>query len=89
MEIDVERMRAVRDAVGAAVELLIDANQGWTPPQAIAALKRMAGPTRLELATSGVTGRGSSPGKPRHSGPFRWVSQRLPKANTLLLCTAR
>jgi len=28
MEIDVERMRAVRDAVGAAVELLIDANQG-------------------------------------------------------------
>ncbi len=42
IEIDVERMQAVRNAVGAAVGLRIDANQGWTPPHAIAALKRMA-----------------------------------------------
>lgn len=38
---DVERVRAVREAVGAGIRLRIDANQGWTVPKAISALKRM------------------------------------------------
>lgn len=40
-ERDVDRVRAVRRAVGEDVELQIDANQGWTPEQAVAALRRM------------------------------------------------
>ncbi len=38
---DVERVRAVREAVGEGTRLRIDANQGWTVPQAISTLKRM------------------------------------------------
>lgn len=39
---DVVRLRAVRRAVGDSVKLRIDANQGWTVPQAVYALKRLA-----------------------------------------------
>ena len=39
---DVERVRRIREAVGEAIALRIDANQGWTPQEAIWALRRMA-----------------------------------------------
>ena len=38
---DVARVEAVREAVGPGAKLRIDANQGWTVPQAISTLKRM------------------------------------------------
>ena len=38
---DVARVEAVREAVGPATKVRIDANQGWTVPQAVATLKRM------------------------------------------------
>ncbi len=38
---DVARVEAVRDAVGAGATIRIDANQGWTVPQAISTLKRL------------------------------------------------
>jgi len=39
---DVRRVRAVREAVGDAVAVRIDANQGWTRAQAVWSLERMA-----------------------------------------------
>jgi L-alanine-DL-glutamate epimerase-like enolase superfamily enzyme len=39
---DVERVKRIREAVGDETELRIDANQGWTPRQAIEVLKKMA-----------------------------------------------
>lgn len=41
--VDVERVRAIREAVGDDIALRIDANQGWTVPQATWALAAMAG----------------------------------------------
>ena len=38
---DAARVQAVREAIGKAVRLRIDANQGWTVPQAITALRKM------------------------------------------------
>ncbi len=38
---DFERLRAVREAIGDAIALRIDANQGYTVPQAIYALKKI------------------------------------------------
>ncbi|MEM3622961.1 MAG: dipeptide epimerase [Candidatus Bathyarchaeia archaeon] len=38
---DVERLRLIRDAVGEDIQIRIDANQGWTPKQAIEALNKM------------------------------------------------
>lgn len=38
---DVERVRAVRAAVGPGVRIRIDANQGYDPPTAIAVLRRL------------------------------------------------
>jgi len=40
-DIDAERVQAVREAIGKDVSLRIDANQGWTVPQAIYALRKM------------------------------------------------
>jgi L-alanine-DL-glutamate epimerase-like enolase superfamily enzyme len=40
-DLDVARMQAVRSAVGEETSLRIDANQGWTVPQAVSALRRM------------------------------------------------
>jgi L-alanine-DL-glutamate epimerase-like enolase superfamily enzyme len=37
LEEDVARVRAVREAIGPNVDLMLDANQGWTPPQAVRA----------------------------------------------------
>ncbi len=39
---DVDRVRAIRKAVGEEVALRIDANQGWTRSEAVWALQRMA-----------------------------------------------
>ncbi|MDR1651985.1 MAG: dipeptide epimerase [Synergistaceae bacterium] len=41
-EIDFERIKAIRDAVGRAPKLRIDANQGWKPGEAVRTLNRMA-----------------------------------------------
>ncbi len=38
---DVERIRLIREAVGGDIEIRIDANQGWTPKQAIEVLNKM------------------------------------------------
>ncbi len=38
---DMARLEAIRDAIGYDRAISIDANQGWTVPQAISALKRM------------------------------------------------
>ena len=40
---DVRRMQAIRQAVGDGFPIRIDANQGWDPPQAVLALRDMAG----------------------------------------------
>lgn len=39
--LDIERMKAIRDAVGYDVELRIDANQGWNAKEAIYTLRKM------------------------------------------------
>jgi L-alanine-DL-glutamate epimerase-like enolase superfamily enzyme len=38
---DVERMRAVREAVGPAVRLRVDANQGWSPREAVRTVRSL------------------------------------------------
>jgi o-succinylbenzoate synthase len=38
---DVERIRLIREAIGNGAQIRIDANQGWTPQQAIQALNKM------------------------------------------------
>ena len=38
---DVARLQAIRDAVGYEIEIRIDANQGWSVPQAVYALRKM------------------------------------------------
>ena len=38
---DVERIRHIREAVDEDIQLRVDANQGWTPEQAIEALNKM------------------------------------------------
>jgi L-alanine-DL-glutamate epimerase-like enolase superfamily enzyme len=38
---DAERIKMIRNAVGSKTQLRIDANQGWTPKQAIEALNKM------------------------------------------------
>lgn len=38
---DIERMKAIRRAIGYDVDLRIDANQGWKPKEAVKALRRM------------------------------------------------
>jgi L-Ala-D/L-Glu epimerase len=40
-ETDVARVRAIREAVGYDINLRIDANQGWSVPQATEALRKM------------------------------------------------
>lgn len=39
--VDLERMKAIRKAVGYDVKLRIDANQGWKPKEAVKALRKM------------------------------------------------
>ncbi len=44
---DVERIRAIREAVGYEIPIRIDANQGWLPEEAIATLKALE-PYRIQ-----------------------------------------
>ncbi|MGY3676402.1 mandelate racemase/muconate lactonizing enzyme family protein [Streptomyces sp. TE33382] len=41
IDVDVQRVLAVREAVGPSVYLRLDANQGWTPKQAVSAIRQM------------------------------------------------
>ncbi|MBI1845525.1 MAG: hypothetical protein HY294_15655 [Candidatus Rokubacteria bacterium] len=41
VEVDVERVRRIREAVGAAVSLRVDANQGWDRPTARRAIRAL------------------------------------------------
>lgn len=50
---DFARLEAIRDAVGPRIAIRIDANQGWTVPQAVYALNKMA-PLRIELCEQPV-----------------------------------
>ncbi len=52
---DIKRMQAIRGAVGYDVDLRIDANQGWTPKEAVYTLRKMedAG-LRIELVEQPV-----------------------------------
>lgn len=47
-ETDVSRVRAVRAAIGDDITLMIDANGGWTEPQALDCIRRLAD-CRIEL----------------------------------------
>jgi L-alanine-DL-glutamate epimerase-like enolase superfamily enzyme len=42
VDLDVARVRAVREAVGEGVGIRVDANQAWDPTTAVAAINRMA-----------------------------------------------
>ena len=50
---DFARLAAIRDAVGPGVAIRIDANQGWSVPQAVHALRRME-PLAIELCEQPV-----------------------------------
>ncbi|HOW86282.1 MAG TPA: dipeptide epimerase [Candidatus Aminicenantes bacterium] len=50
---DVDRVAAVREAVGPEAGIRIDANQGWSVPQAVWALQRME-PFRIQFAEQPV-----------------------------------
>ncbi len=50
---DIDRVAAVRDAVGPEAKIRIDANQGWSVPQAVWALRRME-PFRVQFAEQPV-----------------------------------
>lgn len=38
---DIKRIKAIREAVGPDIKLRLDANQGWTPKEAVQAIKQM------------------------------------------------
>ncbi|WP_035380969.1 dipeptide epimerase [Fervidicella metallireducens] len=40
-EMDIKRLKAVREAVGEEIKLRIDANQGWTPKEGVRILRKM------------------------------------------------
>ena len=50
VECDIERINAIREAIGFEVNLRIDVNQGWNPKEAVHALRAMEGMgTGIEL----------------------------------------
>ena len=68
-ELDVQRVKAVREAVGENVKLWIDANQGWTPQEAVWALARIA-EFRVEFVEQPVSA--------WNLEGMRWVRERSP-----------
>ena len=38
--LDIQRVQAIREAVGAAVKIRLDANQGWSPKEAVRTIRR-------------------------------------------------
>ena len=56
-EKDIKRLKHIREAVGYAVSLRVDANQGWTPVEAVAVLQRMEdADIRIEFVEQPVKG---------------------------------
>lgn len=53
LEADVERIKAIREAVGMAVNLRLDANQGWQPKEAVSMIERLSD-YRIELVEQPV-----------------------------------
>ena len=41
MKIDLERIRAIREAIGPEIEIRLDANQGWEAKEAVYAIRKM------------------------------------------------
>jgi L-alanine-DL-glutamate epimerase-like enolase superfamily enzyme len=68
-KLDVQRVKAVREAVGENVKLWIDANQGWTPQEAVWALARIA-EFRVEFVEQPVSA--------WNLEGMRWVWERSP-----------
>jgi L-alanine-DL-glutamate epimerase-like enolase superfamily enzyme len=68
-KLDVKRVKAVREAVGENVKLWIDANQGWTPQEAVWALARIA-EFRVEFVEQPVSA--------WNLEGMRWVRERSP-----------
>jgi len=57
-EKDMERLRAMRAAVGDAINLRLDANQGWTPEEAVSIIEKMEDEGfGIELVEQPVKGR--------------------------------
>jgi L-alanine-DL-glutamate epimerase-like enolase superfamily enzyme len=56
VDVDVERVAAVRDGAGAGARIRVDANESWSSGAAIGAVSRMA-PYRLEFIEQPVSGR--------------------------------
>jgi L-alanine-DL-glutamate epimerase-like enolase superfamily enzyme len=52
-DLDLQRVAAVRQAIGPDIKLRLDANQGWSVPGAISALRRME-PYRIEFCEQPV-----------------------------------
>ncbi|MCI4445948.1 MAG: dipeptide epimerase [Candidatus Aminicenantes bacterium] len=52
-DLDVRRVQLVREAIGPEVPLRIDANQGWSVPQAISTLRRLE-PFRIQFVEQPV-----------------------------------
>lgn len=40
-QMDIKRIQAIRDAIGYNIDLRLDANQGWTPKEAVILLRKM------------------------------------------------
>ncbi|MDD2717094.1 MAG: dipeptide epimerase [Candidatus Wallbacteria bacterium] len=40
-ELDIRRIRSIREAVGAGIVIRVDANQGWTPKEAVSILRKL------------------------------------------------
>lgn len=40
-ELDIARVKAIREAVGPDIKIRLDANQGWTPDEAVATIKQI------------------------------------------------
>ena len=54
---DIKRLKQVREAVGCGVGLRVDANQGWTPMEAVAVLRKMEdADIRIEFVEQPVKG---------------------------------
>ena len=91
VEQDVERLRAVRDAVGPALEIMVDANQSMTAAEAAAAPRRsnrLAWPgSRSRCPRTTCPGTRSSPARPRSRS--RWASRFTRSGSSATTCTGK
>ena len=49
---DIARIQAIRSRVGGNVKLRLDANQGWTPKEAVTAIRKMEDAWALSWSSS-------------------------------------